>query len=585
MVLSLFMIKRAPPVGTHPGEVLCHHNAKFVLSQHDACSSEPGEQLARFTLTAKSRTGTGAITVRAEAGPHQSSAKINLAVRAQNPPLATIIRQEVEPAAQWRSDIKPFGIANTTQATLEVSRVPPINLEQRLGYLIQYPHGCLEQTTSAAFPQLYLNELAQLDETTQKRIEGNIKAGIERLNSFQSGGQGFVYWPGGGEVNSWANNYAGHFLVEAKKLGYQVPPVMYDGWLDFQKAAATRWAPQGFDAVENQAYRLYTLALADQPDVGAMNRLREDKHLSSLARWNLAAAYAQMGLPDAAKAIMTQRETPNAYPAPGDTFGSRTRDDGVLLSTLVLLGDQVQAQRVAERLSTDLSTDAWYSTQSTAYALMGMARFGGRLGNNETFSFQFAEGAGKAQSVTAKKALASQPLANSANGGAFSFKNTSAQRLFVSLILRGSPLPGEEKAASDGLSLDVDYSGVDGAAVDIRKLAQGSDLVASIAITNRSGVALTDLALTQVVAAGWEISNPRFASGAEEKPVELDYQDIRDDRVLSYFKLAPGETKRLKLLLNASYRGRYYLPAVTVESMYDAKKQARTAGQWVEVVP
>ena len=92
-----------------------------------------------------------------------------------------------------------------------------------------------------------------------------------------------------------------------------------------------------------------------------------------------------------------------------------------------------------------------------------------------------------------------------------------------------------------------------------------------------------ELALSHLVASGWEIRNERLFPAARAI-AGLDYQDIRDDRVYSYFDLQPGETKTLELLLNASYLGRFYLPVVSVEAMYDATINARTKGQWVRVV-
>ena len=59
---------------------------------------------------------------------------------------------------------------------------------------------------------------------------------------------------------------------------------------------------------------------------------------------------------------------------------------------------------------------------------------------------------------------------------------------------------------------------------------------------------------------------------------------MRDDRVYTYFDLKAGETKTVEVALNASYLGRFYLPMVTVEAMYDATLNARAKGQWVEVV-
>jgi len=95
-----------------------------------------------------------------------------------------------------------------------------------------------------------------------------------------------------------------------------------------------------------------------------------------------------------------------------------------------------------------------------------------------------------------------------------------------------------------------------------------------------------DLALTQIFPSGWEIRNWRMDETANPniKNNTADYQDIRDDRVLTYFGLRRGETKTFSILLNASYVGKFYLPAVSCEAMYNHTINARKAGEWVEVV-
>ena len=64
----------------------------------------------------------------------------------------------------------------------------------------------------------------------------------------------------------------------------------------------------------------------------------------------------------------------------------------------------------------------------------------------------------------------------------------------------------------------------------------------------------------------------------------ITYQDIRDDRVLSYFDLAPGRTQTVVIRVQAAYTGRFFMPAITCQAMYDNTVYARTAGAWVEVV-
>jgi uncharacterized protein YfaS (alpha-2-macroglobulin family) len=90
----------------------------------------------------------------------------------------------------------PADLTDITSVNLEVSSVPPINLSKQLDYLITYPHGCVEQVTSAAFPQLYVDIIAPLTDKQKQETERNIKAAITRLQSFQLPSGAFSYWPG-----------------------------------------------------------------------------------------------------------------------------------------------------------------------------------------------------------------------------------------------------------------------------------------------------------------------------------------------------------------------------------------------------
>ena len=96
------------------------------------------------------------------------------------------------------------------------------------------------------------------------------------------------------------------------------------------------------------------------------------------------------------------------------------------------------------------------------------------------------------------------------------------------------------------------------------------------------------MALTHIIPSGWEIFNTRLGneegSGHGDFPPGITYQDIRDDRVLSYFDLAPGRTQTVSVRVQASYLGRFFKPAIACYAMYDNTVYARTEGAWVEVV-
>ncbi|MGZ5480129.1 MAG: alpha-2-macroglobulin family protein, partial [Candidatus Aminicenantales bacterium] len=142
-----------------------------------------------------------------------------------------------------------------------------------------------------------------------------------------------------------------------------------------------------------------------------------------------------------------------------------------------------------------------------------------------------------------------------------------------------------ETPSSEGLSIDVRMRDMKMNGFDIAKVTQGLDLVAEVRVKNLTPNPLKNLALTHLVAAGFQIKNPRFSGGEGAGAVDVDYQDIRDDRVFTYFGLDAGQEKVFLVVLNASYRGRYYQPGVAVEAMYDAGLHANTKGQWVEIVP
>jgi uncharacterized protein YfaS (alpha-2-macroglobulin family) len=587
-------------------------------------SKAMGEQVALLRMKTAPRLGQGKVKFTAISGKHRATAEINLIVRSPNAPTIESELKALQPGETWSTSIKAHGLRGTNSASLEVTALPPLNLESRLTYLIQYPYGCLEQTTSGAFPQLYLSAIVKLDEARKKEVERNINGGIDRLRLFQQSHGGFAYWPGNqvgyaSQSNfdpraSWTTNYAGHFLLEAERLGYHVPAPMRAGWLNYQHTAAQSWLPiAGHDNHSlDQAYRLFTLSLASQPEMAAMNRLRETGNLPLTARWLLAAAYKVAGVSDAARAL-TQDYRPERqsafkeYPHSDELFGSRLRDQALVLMAMSSMGAIEPAQPVMRGISDDLNSETWYSTHTTAYGLLAMSKFvTSQFVSNEgsiyTFERQFG---GQRKTERSDAPVFTVALGAIPDDGApLTIVNTSKGTLFVRAISRGIPPPGESTAAASGLSLDVEYTDKEGKTVDARKLTSGTDLIARINVRNNEPFEVKNIALTQMVAAGWEIMNDRLDNVQTQGERQGDnkrywddwyydlykrgrekteYLDIRDDRVLRFFALQAGESVTFVTRLNAAYMGKFWLPGAQVEAMYDAARNAHTAGQWVTV--
>ena len=519
---------------------------------------DEGEQVVTFRLKAGRQTGIGKVRVTAASSGDNSASEIEIDVREPNPYVTTSEDRILQPGETVR--VKPLKASGT--ARLELSSIPPIDLSRRLEYLVRYPHGCIEQITSGAFPQLYLPSVAECDEEMLQDIDRNIKSVLSRLGSYQLSNGAFAYWSGGTSPSEWGTAYAVHFMTEAAKYGYAVDRTTLDRALKYLRGST-------FDNPLTLAYAQYVLALGGTPDRGAMNRLREKSaQAGSNARWLLAAAYALDGNRKVAEELTAQTANtaaPKADPYDG-TYNSPERQMAIVLMTQTLLGQREAAFRTALTMSDILKKDKWLSTQSTAWMLNTLANFAstGQTGIDARI--------GREQ-LRSAKSIASMPLTAETE-----VKNTGTGSLYLVVSQSYTPGKGEEAEAASGLKIDVRYRDMNGAPLDPRSVAVSTDFYAVVTVTNTSGYErYADLALTHIVPAGWEITSERDLSA-------VTYQDIRDDRVLSYFDLRSGESKEIPIKLTAAYKGRYYLPSVYCEAMYDNSVRALRKGEWIEVV-
>ena len=519
---------------------------------------DEGEQVVTFRLKAGRQTGIGKVRVTAASSGDNSASEIEIDVREPNPYVTTSEEHILQPGETV--SVKPLKASGT--ARLELSSIPPIDLSRRLEYLVRYPHGCIEQITSGAFPQLYLHSIAECDEEMLQDIDRNIKSVLSRLGGYQLSNGAFAYWSGGTSPSEWGTAYAVHFMAEAAKYGYAVDRTTLDRALKYLRGNT-------FDNPLTLAYAQYVLALAGTPDRGAMNRLRErSAQAGSDARWLLAAAYALDGNRKVAEELTAQTAgtaAPKADPYDG-TYNSPERQMAIVLMTQTLLGQREAAFRTTLKMSDILKKDKWLSTQSTAWMLNTLANFAstGQTGIDARIG---------REPIRSAKSIASMPLTAPTE-----VKNTGTGSLHLVVSQSYTPGKGEEAEAASGLKIDVRYRDMNGAPLDPRSVAVSTDFYAVVTVTNTSGYErYADLALTHIVPAGWEITSERDLS-------TVTYQDIRDDRVLSYFDLRSGESKEIPIKLTATYKGRYYLPSVCCEAMYDNSVRALRKGEWVEVV-
>ncbi|MFI5453063.1 alpha-2-macroglobulin [Pedobacter sp. UC225_61] len=551
---------------------------------------QSGEQMTYFNVVAPNTVGVAKVKIIAQSGNEKTVYDVEMDIRNPNPYITNVISATIQPKQTWKTSYGPIGMVGTNAGTLEVSSIPPIDLNKRLSYLIQYPHGCVEQTTSSIFPQLLLDKLIPLSTQKKTEVERNIKSGINRLKGFQSIDGGLSYWPGEGSSDEWGTNYAGHFLVEAQSAGYTLPVGLLDELIRFQKTKATNWIPNStnfYGGDLSQAYRLYVLALAKKPEMAAMNRLRAFEYLSVSAKWRLAAAYQLAGQSAAANGLIKGlAQTVEPYTQLGGTYGSDLRDEAMIMETLTLMGQKGKAAQLLQTVAARLGQNTWYSTQTTAYSLLAIAKFCGQNSASNKLQYNYVLD-GQKGNINSEQYFNSTAL-NFKNNTA-SITNIGNNVLFVRLILQGQPVAGQNNFLPNNpevLDMKVSYKSLKGQFINPTILKQGTDFYAEVTIKNPGRMGYYEqMALTQIFPSGWEIINTRLNDNESAlASAAYTYRDVRDDRVFTYFNIRENETLTYKVLLNASYLGKYYLSAVQCEAMYNNNISATQAGKWVQVV-
>lgn len=563
-------------------------------STQSVAFDKPGDKVLFFKLASEMMVGAEQVVIEAIGNGAKFTETIDIGIRNPNPPMVFTHSKLVAPGKKTTFTYRGTQPGDNDWAKLELSRLPDVNFSENLDYLLQYPHGCTEQITSQGFPLLYIETFTSLKEDEKARMTAKVAEVIRLISSRQLSDGGFMYWPGDRYATEWVTSYAGHFLVEAQKNGYEVPSSVLSRWMKFQKDRAKAWTRtnpyRGYYSLSmtdlQQAYRLYTLALAGGAEAGAMNRLRELPDLSLQARWRLAAAYVLAGKKDVANSmVFNASDAIEAYGFNNDTYGSPERDQAMILETYLLLNNIDKAMGLAPSLAKSLSS-GYVTTQTAAFGLKAMAQLSKMMGDGNIDASWTLNGK-KMDAIHTDKAMFRQDIKPQSELS-IEVSNNGKGKVYAGFVVRTQPMSDSLNLPKQGsFNLSVRYLDLKGKPIEVKTLKQGTEFVAEVTVANGIEQPFTDLALVQIFPSGWEIFNERILDRSEassDTDGAYNFRDIRDDRVLTYFNLAEGGSKTFRVRLQAAYRGRFYLPAQSCQAMYAPKEQARNKGMWVSVV-
>jgi len=253
----------------------------------------------------------------------------------------------------------------------------------------------------------------------------------------------------------------------------------------------------------------------------------------------------------------------------------------MILEALVDMDQSTGIRSLVQDISRVLASNQGLSTQTTAYSLIAMSKYGLYQQNRDdiTFAYRWA-GNEKVLSSNRPMIMEEVDVANRIQGS-LEIENLGSDTIYPRLIKTGIPMPGQEVSLSQGLTLSVTYKDSDGRRISLNNLEPGRDIKIQVQVTNTGYANYEELVLTHMVPSGWEIHNSRLSGSGGSG--NFDYMDIRDDRVYTYFDLNKNRSKTFTLDANISYTGTYYLPMIICEAMYDPEIIAIEEGRWLNI--
>lgn len=551
-----------------------------------------------FRVAAQPSIGSGKLTVVVKALGETFTNETEMSIR---PPasLQKITGSGVASEAQMAS----FSVANkfipaTFRGQLIVSKSPLVRFSKNIDQLIRYPYGCVEQTTSAAFPQLYFQDLSKAisgKENTDKNPNYNVQQAVLKLQSMQLPNGALSYWAGGDYESWWGSIYATHFLIEARKAGFDVNATTIKRLLQYMKARLQKREMETWYYNENQQreivaresiYSLYVLALAGEADITTMNYYKANsKQMSNDSKYLLAAAYGLSGQAKTAREFLPKEfGNEKSNNATGGNFYSYIRDLAVALNAMLDI-DPTNAQVgiLAKQLSEKMLNERYLSTQENAFGILALGKIA-RIANKTTAT----------ASVTAK----GKTIGVFANDNlTLDLKNYFNQSINIQIKGKGSfyyfwelsgiTADGTYKEEDSYMKVRRTFYDRNGKVISNNTFSQNELVVVQISIAAQFNSEIENVAISDILPAGLEIENTRLSDMPEMKWIkeesEADHIDFRDDRV-NLFTSINGNTKNYYYMVRAVSPGTYAMGPVQADAMYNGNFHSYNGGGIVTVL-
>jgi uncharacterized protein YfaS (alpha-2-macroglobulin family) len=557
---------------------------RVVSSKNESVNVPPNSsRQVNFAIAANNQNGYGKIIIETS-GLAKVKNETNISVRPVSPYVNETSSGTIYAGNEVKLNIGSGFISGTKSSSITISKFPAVQFAKVLKNLVGYPHGCIEQTVSKLFPQLYFEDLAKLVAPQYYRTNNPIyyiKEGIKKIESMQQWNGGLSYWPGGTDVNWWGSVYAAHFLLEAKKAGFDVSENVLSKLLNFLSTKSREKSTYDYVSYYGNSrtvtkiankeilYSLYVLALSGKGDISTMNYYKSRPVLvSGDCKYLLAGAFALMGkwnnyyeiVPSQFKQESSARET-------GGCFDSDIRANAMMLNVLVdVEPSSKKIPFIVKYLSQNI--DRVYSTQERAFTFIGLGK-AARKNSNANVKVDLWSNGKKIGSfnnsdmnLQIDNSVSSLTLKAYGSGEVYYFLNTDGVKT-GNVDERDSHMQIRRQYYDYRTRGEISSNG----------FYQGQLIVCKISLSS-SDVYAKNLAISDLIPSGFEIENPRLSGNSQlqwenSQPMGVQYMDVRDDRLILFTNIDQFGTKNFYYMMRVVNKGKFQLPVISGEAMYD----------------
>ncbi|MPR34431.1 alpha-2-macroglobulin family protein [Salmonirosea aquatica] len=563
------------------------------------------EARALFSVKAGSGIGQGKITVKVGAFGETFVQETNLTVRPASPLLKTSQSGVIAAGQTGTVDLNHSYLPGTARAQVTFSRSPLVQGGGKaLSTLLGYPYGCLEQTLSKAFPQIYFADLTKAMAAPVYLVRNgesdfnpatNVQQAIRKTETQQLYNGGLAMWPGASREDWWVTAYAVHFLEEAHRAGFEVNGATMSRAIEYLTAktgtTATEEVPvatedgstiKAVKAQRESLYSLYVLSLVGQPNRPAMNYYKQNPNLLTPdARYLLAGAFQLIGDSRSFAALLPARyENDNAPDTFGGSYASPLRNLGLVLNTLLETApDNNQIIPLARQLSQAVVSASYLNTQEAGFAVLALGKLAQRT-SGSTVTATVASKGKQLATFDGKELSLAKDILNQK----LTVKTQGKGDLYWFSQTEGQSATGTYVEEDNGLRVRRQYLTRNGSSAG--SIKQNDLIVVKVSVASTSGLPIENVVVTDLLPAAFEIENPRLTEPRDmpwiKNAATPDYFDIRDDRI-HFFTTATAREQTFYYQVRVISKGTFTVGPVGADAMYQGEYRSYSGGGKVTV--